>query len=187
MSFALVGCAMIKSALIAASLFALGCDGEDRPVDPDGHEHETRVQNSALPKVSLEALIGAVGGVPERDAPMILERWLRAARGGDRLLDAWPRANGQLDLEHPPVALSSIDASIGPGSKSRCGEVTVIFQGEARVAVRMKLPIPATTPACRGLFRASRVTGAEAGPLLRAAIAEARVPDDGTPRVIAAN
>jgi hypothetical protein len=180
-----MGLAMIKCVLgVVASCLIVGCGGADRAIDPDGHEAENKVQLAALPEVELGEVIGAVAGVPAREAPAVLERWLHEVRDGERVLAKWPRVNGQLDLER--VTLASIDASIGPGSKSRCGEVTVTFHGEA--TLRMKLKIPSTVAQCRGLFRASRVTGAEAAPYLRAAIADGRVPDDGAPqKVVAAN
>lgn len=185
MSFALLGVAMKKAMLgVVVSCFAIGCGETDFGTDPDGHDHETKVQRAALPTVELAEVIGAVAGVPARESPGVLERWLHEVRGGEQILARWPRVDGHLDLDH--ASLTSIDASIGPGSKSRCGEVTVLFRGE--VHLRLRLSIPATTPQCRGLFRASRVTGAEAAPLLRAAIADARVPDDGTAvKAIAAN
>jgi hypothetical protein len=168
------------AALVAVCLSA-GCDGQERAVDPDGHEHEARAQLSPIPEVPLDRVIGAVAGVPERDAAMVLERWLRASADGQRLLETWPRAEGRLDLARSPLRASAITASVGPGSKSRCGEVTVVFEGPARVALRTKLNIPGSVPSCRGLTRASRIDGGEAAPLLFAAIADAHVPDDVPP------
>lgn len=183
-----MGSVMFKSvSVVVVSCVFLGC-GADRAVNPDGDEHEVKVQSAPMPQFSIAEVIGAVAGVPEHDAPATLERWLHFARGGQSVLAQWPRENGQLDLEHAPVALASIDASIGPGSKSRCGDVVVVFNTNSSAALRMKLTIPATAPACRGLFRASHVTGAEAAPLLRAAIADARVPAEANPHVsVAAN
>ncbi len=186
MFLAPLGLAMRRSVLgVVLCCLATGCGEADGATDPDGHDHETKVQLAALPTGSLAEVIGAVAGAPAREAPVVLERWLHEVRGGEQLLARWPRIDGRLDLAR--ASLVSLDASIGPGSKSRCGEVTIMFRAEA--FLRMKLPIPATTPQCRGLFRASRVTGAEAAPLLRAAIAEARVPDDAAApvKVIAAN
>lgn len=177
---------MLKTvSLVVVSCALFGCGASDRAVDPDGHEHEATVQAAPLPDVSLAEVVGAVAGVPERDAAATLEHWLGYARNGKQALAALPRANGQLDLEHA-ARIASIDASIGPGSKSRCGEVTVVFNTDGG-ALRMKLGIPGTAPQCRGILRASRVTGAEAAPLLRAAIADARVPVDANLPVVAAN
>lgn len=177
---------MFKSVSVVVALCALaGCGAPDRAVDPDGHEHEARTQTAPLPEVALADVIGAVAGIPEQEAAATLEYWLRNTRDGERFLSPFPRANGQLDLEHG-ATLTAIDASIGPGSKSRCGEVAAEFRTAGGV-LRMKLAIPATAPSCRGILRASRVTGAEAAPLLRAAIADARVPDLPAPTVAAAN
>jgi hypothetical protein len=165
----------------AAVSLCVGCGAHDRAVDPDAHEHEAKAQLAPLPTVALATVIGALAGVPEGDAPEVLEGWLGRTADGRRLLSAWPRRHdGHIDPNRTPVRLISLEASIEPGSKSRCGEITMVFGGEARIDLRMRLPIPATTPMCRGTLRASRVEGGEAAPLLRAAIAEARVPDEPT-------
>jgi hypothetical protein len=157
----------------------IGCGAPERAVDPDGHEHEAHAQMAPVPDVPIHEVVGAVAGVPPREASRTLERWLLASPEGVRLLATWPRRpDGALDSERSPVSLAAIDASVGPGSKSKCGDVTVVYDGVERVALRMKLPIPATAKQCRGLFRASHVLGGEAAPLLRAAVADARVPDD---------
>jgi hypothetical protein len=177
---------MFKSvSVVVASCALAGCGAPERAVDPDGREHEAKVQSAPLPDVAMAEVIGAVAGVPDRDAAATLEHWLKHTRGGEPVLAAFPRANGQLDLEHG-AQLASIEASIGPGSKSKCGEVIAVFHTRSG-ALRMKLSIPSTTPQCRGLFRASHVTGAEAAPFLRAAIAYGRVPAMPDPKVVAAN
>ncbi len=174
--------------LLVAACALAGCAESDRAVDPDGHDHESRVQSAPIPDVRIDEVVGAVAGVPDRDAPRTLEGWLHVSAAGQRLLDTWPRRTDRaLDVEHAPVRVTSIEASIGPGSKSKCGDVTVVYASDTRVALRMRLQIPATAKGCRGLFRASRVTDAEAAPLLRAAIADARVPDDLETPAVAQN
>lgn len=149
----------------------IGCT-EPPPVDPDGRDHAAA---SATPTVALDELIGAMAGVPREAAPSVLEQWLRAANAP--LLAAWPRsAAGGLDLSRPPVAIASVEASIGPGSRSRCGEVVVELVGPVAPRLRAHLAIPKSAPECRGITRESRRSGGEAMPLLHAAIAHARVP-----------
>jgi len=170
---------MLVVAIVPGVCALFGCGGSDRAVDPDGHDHETRAQTAPLPDLAIDAVVGAVAGVPQRDASRTLDRWLSASPEGQRVLARWARnPDGTLDAEHPPVRLATIDASIGPGSKSKCGDVTVLYSGDAGVSLRMRLTIPGTVRECRGLFRASRVTNGEAVPLLRAAIADAHVPDN---------
>jgi hypothetical protein len=176
------------ASLVVVACALAGCGAPDRAVDPDGHDYEARAQSAPLPAVAIDEVVGAVGGVSQREAARTLERWLHASAAGDRLLATWPRnGDGTLDLERSPVRVSQIDASVGPGSKSKCGDITVVFTGEARIALRMRLTIPATAKSCRGLIRASRVTDGEAGPLLRAAIADARVPDEIETPAVAQN
>lgn len=174
--------------LVVALCAVVGCGTRDEAVDPDGHAHESRAQLSPLPDVAIDEVVGAVAGVPRGDAAQTLERWLRGTPNGDRVLADWPRnKDGSLDVERAPLRLVALDASIGPGSKSKCGDISAVFSGDARVALRMHLSIPGTTKECRGLFRASRVTNGEATPLLRAAIADARVPDNLEAPAVAQN
>lgn len=162
-------------AVVAATC---GCEDPDRLVDPDGRdEHHPATSTEDLRTIPLKDVVGAVAGVPVTDASATLERWLVGMPDAAPLLAAWPRAHdGRLDLDRPPVSLTSLDASISPDARTRCGEVTTVFAGRRGPSLRMRLSIPATTPRCRGRTRASHLHGPEAVPLLRAAIASARVP-----------
>lgn len=141
-----------------------------------------------MPEVRLDELVGALAAVPAPEAARVLEGWLGASPSAAPLLSAWARTrDGALDLSRAPVSVRGVEASIGPGSKSRCGEVVVLLAGDVGPTLRARLPIPRSAPSCRGIQRASRLTGAEAGPLLAAAIADARVPITPPPRVVAAN
>lgn len=163
---------------LAVALAASACTESDRPVDPDGRDEHRAAASSDDPRsIPLKDVVGAVAGVPVPDAAPVLERWLERAPDAAPLLASWPRSHdGRLDLDRAPVALTSVDASIAPGLRTRCGEVTTIFTGLRGPALRLRLTIPATTPRCRGRSRASHLHGPEAVPLLRAAIAYARVP-----------
>ncbi len=170
---------MLVVAIVSGVCAVAGCGGSDRAIDPDGHDHETRAQTAPLPDLAIDEVVGALAGVPQRDASRTLDRWLAASPEGQRVLARWARnPDGTLDTERPPLHLSGIDASIGPGSKSKCGDVAVLYSGGVGVSLRMRLTIPRSARECRGLLRASRVTNGEAVPLLRAAIADARVPDN---------
>lgn len=171
-----------------ASVIGVGCHDADHAVDPDALEHSRAAQLAPLPEVRLDELVGAVAAVPAPDAARVLEGWLAASPTAAPLLQAWARTrDGTLDLSRAPVSVRAVEASIGPGPKSRCGEVTVLLAGDVGPTLRARLPIPRSAPSCRGIQRASRLTGAEAAPLLAAAIAEARVPVTPPPRVVAAN
>lgn len=169
----------VLSALVCTMF--LGCT-EPLPVDPDGRDQAAA---SVTPTVALDELVGAMAGVPREAAPSVLERWLRDANAP--LLTTWPRnPGGGLDFSRAPVAIASIEASIGPGSRSRCGEVVVELVGPMPPRLRAHLAIPRSAPDCRGISRESRRTGGEALPLLEAAIAHARVPSGRSSVPIAA-
>jgi hypothetical protein len=161
--------------LALLSLTTPGCMAPERPYDPDGHDHDDAP--IAATDLSLAEVVGAAAGVPKGESAAVLERWLSASPEAAELVERWPRdGSGRLDLDRAPVALSAIDASIGPGSKSRCGDVNIVFHGAVGPALRLRLAVPATTPACRGRSRATALHGRSALPLAQAAIADARVP-----------
>jgi len=165
---------VLGSALVVLACTTAGCE-ESRPVDPEARLREGANESALVPPIALDELIGAMAGVSRDAAPSVLERWLRDAKAP--LLAAWPRTpEGALDLSHPPVKVASVEASIGPGSRSRCGEVVVELAGPVAPRLRAHLAIPKSAPQCRGITRESRRTGVDAMPLLDVAIAYARVP-----------
>jgi hypothetical protein len=174
--------------LVVCAVLASACGRRDDDVNPesrDPHVHEA--PSAALPQVPFRDVVAATFGVTTHEAGSSLERYLVARPEASALLAKWPRMpSGGLDLDRPPVAATSLYDFIGPGSKSRCGEVTVVF-GDGATSLRTRLSVPATTPQCRGILRDNHVTGQEALSLLKAAIADVRVPVAANLPVIAAN
>lgn len=170
--------------LVAATALCapfVGCAERNVPVDPDGDPHaHAKNDASVLREVSLREVVAALAGVPSRDAATALEGWLSASDAGRRLMAQWPRTGaGALDLDRAPIVATSLTGFVAPGSKSRCGEVTVLFgtpKASNLPTVRARLPVPASLRECRGIVRESHREGTEALPLLKAAIADARVP-----------
>jgi hypothetical protein len=162
---------------------ALGCAVHDEAIDPDGRAHPTREERAAadarVREVSLRAVVAAVAGVPAREAPETLARWLHdAGPGAWPLLARWPRRDdGALDLDRAPVLASTIEGEIAPRGKSRCGRLAVVFRGDDAPALRFRLEVPATSAACRGAKRDVWIRDAEALPALDDAIRAASVPD----------
>ncbi|MGZ3419329.1 MAG: hypothetical protein ACXWUG_08230 [Polyangiales bacterium] len=156
-----------------------GCGGRDAAVDPESRDPQVHAnEDQALGQVPLREVVAATFGVTTREAPVALERHLAGRPEAAALLAKWPRLPiGGLDLDRPPLAATALYAFVGPGSKSRCGEVTVLF-GDGHTTLRARLPIPATARQCRGITRDNNVTGDAALALLRIAIADARVPID---------
>ncbi len=162
-----------------------GCGNQDRPIDPESrlsnaHPDEDEGAPASPEPGAFPEIVAAVGAVARRDAPTRLEGWLSASEQGRALLKGWPRnGDGTLDLDRAPLSTATVEAELEPGSKSKCGEVIVTYRtaGDGP-ALRFRLAVPATVPACRGRVRASRVHGKEAMPLLRAALADAKVPND---------
>ena len=177
--------ALVSLALSSLIAFALGGCGEGKDgIDPDGRTPSTAEARAGvharLADVQLKEVVAAVAGVPVHDAPMLLERWLRASGPrGVALLARWPRrADASLDLERPPLVATSIDGEVVRMGKSRCGEVAVVFAAASAPAIRLRLDIPATSRTCRAATRNERLDEGEAIGALAEAIASARVPDD---------
>ena len=168
-------------ALVLAACSA--CGPSNDPVDPDGRHRPTEDDRAAaearVREIPLRDVVAAAAGVPLREAPIVLARWLsEAGPRAEALLARWPRkSDGALDLERPPVSATAVDADLALESKSRCGEVKVIFRGATPPALRLRLPIPSTARACREARREARLHDGEALSALGEAIKAASVPD----------
>lgn len=164
---------------------AIGCGDDKDPVDPDSHARPTAEDRAAVElavrDLALTDVVAAAAGVTAREAPAVLERWLQ--HEGDRarpLLERWPRrADGALDLTRAPVRPTHVDGSLFPG-KSRCGEVVVIFRGDAPPSLRLKLDVPGTSRLCRHTTT-TFLHDRDALSALSDAIAAGRVPDSLPP------
>lgn len=176
------------ASLIVCAVLGSACGKQDVDVNPesrDPHVHAT--SDDALRQVPFRDVVAATFGVTTHEAGSSLERHLAGRPEAASMLAKWARMpSGGLDLDRPPVAATSLYAEIGPGSKSRCGDVTVVFS-DGQISLRARLPVPASTPQCRGILRDNHVTGEEALTLLKAAIADVRVPVAANLPVIAAN
>jgi hypothetical protein len=174
--------------LVVCAVLASACGGRDVDVNPDSRDpHMHASSDDALRQVPFRDVVAATFGVTTHEAGSALERHLAGHPAAAPMLAKWARMpSGGLDLDRPPLAATALYAFIGPGSKSRCGEVTVVF-GDGQTSLRARLPVPATTPQCRGILRDNHVTGNEALSLLKAAIADVRVPIAANLPVIAAN
>jgi hypothetical protein len=167
--------------LIAASHVS-ACSKDDGARNPDGHQDEKREDPAAfearLRNVSLASVVAAVAGTTSHEAPVVLEQWLAREPNAATMLKDWPRGpDGALDLDRSPVTAQLVDGTIAPGSKSRCGEVRVVFRGAAGPSLRLRLPIPATSHACRSARNGAPLHDGEALDALHEAIAAGIVPD----------
>ena len=172
-------------ALTIAGTWTGACAAHDEAIDPDGRSRRSSEERAAIDarvrEVPLKSVVAAVAGVPVRDAPATLARWLHdAGPSASPLLAHWPRRDdGALDLDRPPVLASSIDGEIAPRGKSRCGLLAVVFRGEGGPAIRFHLEIPATAAICRAVHGDAWIHDADALSALDDAIRAASVPDVG--------
>jgi hypothetical protein len=170
-------------AIVLVSAMPLSaCAPDDEASNPDGHDRGQREDPAAfqarLRSVSLASVVGAVAGTTAHDAPTVLERWLAREPDAATMLKGWPRAaDGALDLARGPLTAQLVDGDLAPGSKSRCGEVRVLFRGAAGPALRFHLPIPATSHACRGARNGAPLHDGDALAVLQDAIAAGIVPE----------
>jgi hypothetical protein len=174
--------ALCTLAVVAASLGAC----RDDAVDPDGRapSREARARAArSLAEVSIAAMIGAVAAVPARDAPVVLEGWLRdAGPPASGWLSAWPRDRlHRLDLSRAPLDARGVEGFVGPSGKTSCGEVRVVFGGAGHASIRLRLGVPATSPVCRAARRVHPLDVVEGVAALRDAIAAASVPELAEP------
>ena len=164
-------------AAAVAVLAALGCDDPSAPVDPDGKSprdlrREAELVAERLTEVRLGPVIAAAAGVREGDAPAVLEAWLARAPMGRVLTLRWPRtASGALDLDRAPLTAREVRATLVRASPERCAEVRVLFTGLGPPALRLHVPLPATTRACRAAGSGGGLVGPSAFDALNEAIA----------------
>ena len=172
----LLGVALGCTLIAAAS--GVGCDDPRAPIDPDGRRprdlaDEAATAQARLGAAHLGALLAATAGVTVEEAPGVLERWLGRSAPGRTLLARWARTStGELDLDHAPVAAHEVRASLDHPSRAQCGEMLVLLRGAGPPSVRVRLPLPASTRACR----AARTHGLDAaleGPAVFDALDEA--------------
>jgi hypothetical protein len=155
---AFTGSHVLGLALLVASGVAstsAGCNDPQAPIDPDGRRPRDLAAEAAsartrLRAVHLGSLLAASAGVTTDEAPGVLETWLGATAVGRVLLARWPRTQeGALDLDHAPVATREVRASLDHASRTHCGELQVILRGAGPPSVRVRVPLPATSHACR--------------------------------------
>jgi hypothetical protein len=138
-----------------ASSTGVGCNDPRAPIDPDGRRPrdlagEAAASRTRLRAVHLGSLLSASAGVTLEEAPVVLESWLEVTALGRALLARWPRTPaGTLDLDHAPVVTREVRASLDHASRTRCGEMQVILRGASPPSVRVRVPLPTTSRACR--------------------------------------